>query len=172
MQQHSAADDCVYRFVWVEEDDPAQGGQWMAYPPDGYPWPVALADAVLAAREEGSGEDPVAVHVHAAQRLVEATGALEDRLFPDSTRRLQAALAAVDADAPEIDPESDEGDAVRRAAEALEKVAADLAELVQEQLEGGSLATLPPDCTTALCQSVQAGWRMRRLVDPPSPLYL
>lgn len=167
-------DGLVYRFVWVEEDEPALGGQWLAFPEDGRPYPVALADAVSAHRQ-GDGQeepDPLDVQVDAAQRITEAVGNLEDRLFPDSTTRLAVALVAADADVPEVDPGSPEGEAVRRAAEALEKVAADCAELVQEQLEGGSLATLPEDFTSAMCQAVQAGWRLRRLVDPPGPLYL
>lgn len=163
----------VYRFVWVEEGDPALGGQWLAFPPDGRPYPVALADAVAAYRDDGQeGPGPLQEHVEAAHRIVEAAGELEDRLFPDARVRLALAIGAVDADAPQVDPAAPEGEAVRRAAEALEKAAADSAELVEEQLRAGSLASLPVDFTAALCQAVQAGWRLRRLVDPPGPLYL
>lgn len=173
MSDDSYANGLVYRFVWVEEDDPAQGGQWLAFPPDGRPYPVALADAVAAYRDDGQqGPDPLQEHVEAAHRIVEAVGQLEDRLFPDARARLEVALGAADADASQIDPAAPEGEAVRRAAEALEKAAADCAELVEEQLRAGSLAMLPQDFTAALCQAVQAGWRLRRLVDPPGPLYL
>lgn len=161
--------DCVYRFVWIEPDEPLLGGQWMGYPPAGMPWPVALADVVQAPRED---EDPLTVHVDRTQTLLESAADLEDRLFPDAQSRLAAALAAAEQDEPPLDPRSPEGELVRRAAEALEKLGADLAELVQVQLEGGSLATLPPNSTVALCQAVQAGRRLRQLVEPPSPLYL
>ncbi|HVM15181.1 MAG TPA: hypothetical protein VM287_12765 [Egibacteraceae bacterium] len=163
----------VYRFVWIEDDAPALGGQWLAFPPDGRPYPVALADAVVSHRDDSQdGPDPLQVHVEAAHRIVEAAGDLEDRLFPDARHRLAVALVAADAGVPQIDPDAPEGEAVRRTAEALEKVAADCAELVEEQLRDGSLAMLPRDFTGALCQAVQAGWRLRRLVDPPGPLYL
>ena len=164
----------VYRFVWVEETEPAMGGQWLAFPEDGRPYPVALAD-VVAAYREGSAEEglhPLQVHVEATQRIAEAVGDLEDRLFPDASSRLEVALVSADSDVPQVDPETPEGEAVRRAAEALEKVAADCAELVDEQLDGGSLSLLPKDFTAALCRAVQASWRLRRLVDPPGPLYL
>ncbi len=164
----------VYRFVWVEDSEPALGGQWLAFPADGQPYPVALADVVAAHRdgEEEDGSDPLITHVEATRRIGEAVGDLEDQLFPDATRRLEVALVAADTDVPQVDPDTPEGEAVRRAAEALEKVAADCAELVDEQLGGGSLALLPKDFTAALCQAVQAAWRLRRLVDPPGPLYL
>lgn len=166
-------DGLVYRFVWVEDAEPALGGQWLAFPPDGRPYPVALADAVSAyEKESADGPHPLEVHVEAAHRVVEAAGDLEDRLFPETRSRLAVALEAANADVPQVDPTSPEGEAVRRAAEALEKTAADCAELVEEQLQDGSLASLPPDFTTALCQAVQAAWRLRRLVDPPGPLYL
>lgn len=164
----------VYRFVWVEDDEPALGGQWLAFPAHGQPYPVALADVVAAHRDgaDEDGPDPLETHVAATQRIGDAVGDLEDRLFPDATRRLEVALVAADADVPQVDPDTPEGESVRRAAEALEKVAADCAELVDEQLDGGSLALLPQDFTTALCRAVQAAWRLRRLVDPPGPLYL
>lgn len=167
-------DGLVYRFVWVEEDEPALGGQWLAFPEDGRPYPVALADAVAAHRggRAREGPDPLEVHAEATLRIGEAVGDLEDRLFPDPSRRLAVALVAADADIPQVDPTTAEGEAVRGAAEALEKVAADCAELVEEQLGGGSLATLPQNFTAAMCTAVQAGWRLRRLVDPPGPLYL
>lgn len=169
-------DRLVYRFVWVEEGQPALGGQWLAFPADGQPYPVALADVVAAHREGAAGDDPgpspLEAHVEASQRIAEAVGDLEDRLFPDASRRLEVALVAADAGVPQVDPDTPEGEAVRRAAEALEKVAADCAELVDEQLDGGSLALLPEDFTAALCRAVQAAWRLRRLVDPPGPLYL
>jgi hypothetical protein len=167
-----SAEEGTHRFVWVADGEPARGGQWCTVV-DGQPSPVALADAVAA--HAGSREDPdhpLRVHVEAAKEVIDAAGDLEDRVFPEPSTRLQAALASVDAGEPPLDPESPDGVEVRLAAEALEKLAADLAELVQEQLEGGSLATLPPETTTALCQTVQAGWRLRRLVDPPSPLAL
>jgi hypothetical protein len=160
----------THRFVWVVDGEPVRGGQWVAFPESGPPVPVSLADAVEA---RADGEDhPIEVHVRAAQQVVEAAGELEDRLFTEPLTRLQAALVAVDAGEPPLDPESPDGMEVRLAAEALEKLAADLAELVQEQLDGGSLATLPPETTSALCHTIQAGWRLRRLVDPPSPLAL
>lgn len=167
-------DRLVYRFVWVEEGQPALGGQWLAFPEDGQSYPVALADVVAAHRDDDAdeGPGPLEVHVDAAMRIAEAVGELEDRLFPDASRRLEVALVAADADVPQVDPDSTEGESVRRAAEALEKVAADSAELVDEQLDGGSLALLPEDFTAALCRAVQAAWRLRRLVDPPGPLYL
>lgn len=166
-------DGLVYRFVWVEDDEPALGGQWLAFPPDGQPYPVALADVVAAHRAVASSDpQPLETHVAAAKHIVEAAGDLEDELFPDSRTRLVSVLVAADTDVAEVDPASPEGEAVRRAAEALEKTAADCAELVEEQLRDGSLAILPPDFTAALCQAVQAAWRLRRLVDPPGPLYL
>lgn len=167
-----SGEDCVYRFVWVEPDHPVLGGQWMGFPPEGLPWPVALADVVAAAADQEDGQDPLAVHVDMTRRLLVAAAALEDRLFPDPSSRLTAALVAAESEDPPLDPGSAEGEQVRRAAEALQKVAADLAELVEVQLGGGSLADLPQESTTALCQAVQAGWRLRRLVDPPGPLYL
>lgn len=173
--QSMTDDGHVYRFVWVEEDEPALGGQWLAFPEDGRPYPVALADAVTAYRKNGQAEDgpdPLEVHAEAVRRIGAAVGDLEDRLFPDPSSRLAVALVAADTDAPQVDPRTPEGEAVRGAAEALEKVAADCAELIQEQLDGGSLAALPQDFTAAMCQAVQASWRLRRLVDPPGPLYL
>jgi hypothetical protein len=161
----------VHRFVWVEEAQPVLGGQWMAFAESGLPVPVALADAV-AAHEGDEDPHPLDVHVAAAQRVIEAAGNLEDELFPDPSTRLHAALASASADEPQVDPSSPEGIEVRQAAEACEKLAADLAELVEETLSTGSLATLPVDTTAALCQTVQAGWRLRRLVDPPSVLAL
>lgn len=160
----------THRFVWVADGEPVRGGQWVADREEGPPVPVSLADAVAA--HDGGADEPIRVHVEAARHVVEAAGELEDRVFPGPLTRLQAALVAEGAGTPPLDPESHDGMEVRLAAEALEKLAADLAELVQEQLDGGSLATLPPATTTALCQTVQAGWRLRRLVDPPSPLAL
>jgi hypothetical protein len=162
----------VYRFVWVEDEQPSLGGQWMAYPPSGQPHPVSLFDAVMAHRAEPVEDSPLDVHVGAARAIIDAAGRLEDELFPEPATRLHAALVAADADEPQVDPVTPEGEQIRRTAEALEKVAADLAELVEEQLHGGSLSTLPADCTRAMCQSIQASWRLRRLVEPPSPLYL
>jgi hypothetical protein len=164
-------EDCVYRFVWIEPDEPLLGGQWMGFPPAGLPWPVALADVVAAGPPEGD-EPPLTVHVDRTKTLLDAAADLEDRLFPDAESRLAAALLAAEQEEPPLDPGSPDAELVRRAAESLEKVAADLAELVQEQLDGGSLAALPPNSTAALCQAVQAGRRLRRLVEPPSPLYL
>lgn len=163
----------VYRFVWVEDDEPAAGGQWLAFQVDGLPHPVSLNDVVMAWRDGKTDHDPLPLHVAAVFTVIEAVGDLEDRLFPDVARRVERALVRAGADAAEVDSDTPEGEVVRRAAEALEKLAADLAELVEEQLyEGGSLATLPPDSTRALCQSTQAAWRLRRLIDPPGPLYL
>jgi hypothetical protein len=157
--------------VWVAQGEPVRGGQWMT-DADAGPVPVALADAVAEHRARPGGVDPLAVHVEAAREVVEAAGELEDRLFPDPAMRLHAALASVDRHTPQVDPESPDGVEVRLAAEALEKLAADLAELVEDTLDGGSLSTLPVATTAALCQTVQAGWRLRRLVDPPSVLAL
>jgi hypothetical protein len=161
-----------HRFVWVVDGEPVRGGQWMAFPEEGLPVPVALADALADWEDDGSGSDPMRVHVGAAQQVVEAAGELEDRLFPDPSTRLHAALASASDDAPQVDPEAPDGIEVRLAAEALEKLAADLAELVEETLREGSLADLPESTTLALCQTIQAGWRLRRLVDPPGPLAL
>jgi hypothetical protein len=175
MSEHATLEpgaEGVHRFIWVVDGEPVRGGQWMAFPEEGPPVPVALADA-LAAWAGGPAEThPMRVHVSAAQQVVEAAGELEDRLFPDPSTRLHAALASVTADEPQVDPESPDGMEVRLAAEALEKLAADLAELVEETLSDGSLADLPEATTVALCQTIQAGWRLRRLVDPPSPLAL
>jgi hypothetical protein len=159
-------------FVWVEEGDRLLGGQWMRPGGDGAA-PVVLADAVAAHRKEPIGDDPIAVHVAATLAVVEAAGTLEDELLPTSVDRLDRSLAAGDTGEPEIDPDTLEGERVRHAADALEKLAADLAELVHEQLdEGGSLATLPPDSTRALCLAVQTAWRLRTRIEPPGPLYL
>ena len=164
--------DEVHRFVWVDETDPVRGGQWMAFAPDGHPRPVALAEAVASSRLSEQGGEPLAIHVQAARRVIEAAGDLEDRLFPQPSERLHAALASLTADRPQIDPVTPEGVEVRMAAEALEKLAADMAELVEETLDSGSLSDLPEATTHALCQTIQAGWRLRRLVDPPSVLAL
>lgn len=166
------AEGTAHRFLWIDEDLPILGGQWMAIGVDGLPQPEALADVVSAFRSGTCPEDPLPVHVDATLRVITAAGALEDGLFPEPADRLRTTLTAVQEDAPEVDPSSLEGAHVRRGAEALEKLAADLAELVEEQLDGGSLANLPPDSTRALCQATQTAWRLRRLVDPPSPLYL
>ena len=161
-----------WHFAWIDVDDPLLGGQWMA--DDGVASnPVVLADAVASFREGATGEDPIATHVDATLRVVEAAGALEDELLPTSVERLDRSLAAGDTGEPEIDPDSREGERVRRGADALEKLAADLAELVEEQLsDDGSLATLPPDSTLALCLAVQTAWRLRNRIEPPGPLYL
>lgn len=162
----------VRRFVWVEEGVPALGGQWLAFPPEGIPEPVVLADVVAAHRAGAEPVDPLPVHVDAVREALRAAGELEDELFPDPASRLRATLASAAEDAPPLDPATSDGERVRRAAEALEKLASDLAELVEEQLEHGSLARLPQGSTLALAQATQAAWRLRRLVDPPSPLYL
>jgi hypothetical protein len=164
--------DGTHRFVWVVDGEPVRGGQWMAFPEEGMPVPVALADALADWDGGPVTAEPLRVHVAAAQQVVEAAGELEDRLFPDPSTRLHAALASASQDAPQVDPESPDGMEVRLAAEALEKLAADLAELIEETLREGSLADLPESTTAALCQTIQAGWRLRRLVDPPSPLAL
>ena len=166
-------DRAVHEFVWVDETLPVLGGQWMAAGAGDGNWqPVVLADVVAAHRAGQVETDPLPVHVTATLDVVWAAGELEDELFPDAATRLQSALMSSDTGTPEVDPESLEGERVRRSAEALHKLAADLAELVDEQLDGGSLSHLPPDSTRALCQATQAAWRLRRLVDPPGPLYL
>lgn len=163
----------VHRFVWVDEEATVLGGQWMAMGEDASdPQPVVLADAVAAHRAGEEGGDPLPIHVQATLDVVRAAGQLEDDLFPDAVARLQSTLLSAETGSPEIDPDTPEGERVRRGAEALQKLSADLAELVGEQLDGGSLAHLPPDSTRALCEATQAAWRMRRLVDPPGPLYL
>lgn len=167
----SGGKNVTYRFVWVDDDLVVLGGQWMTEAGDGTSAPAVLAD-VVAAYRAGETEDPLPTHVQATLRLVQAAGEFEDTLFPDPTDRLRTALAAADQYTAQVDPSTPEGERVRRGAEALEKLAADLAELVEEQLDGGSLAKLPPDSTRALCQATQTAWRLRRLVDPPSPLYL
>jgi hypothetical protein len=161
-----------FTFVWVDETEPALGGQWMANG-DGQSVPVVLADVVSAFRNGELDADPLTVHVRATIEVVEAAGALEDEVLPVSVGRLDQSLAASDTGEPEIEPGSDDGERIRHAAEALEKLAADLAELVDEQLdEGGSLATLPPDSTRALCLAIQTAWRLRSRIAPPGPLYL
>ncbi|QBI20946.1 hypothetical protein ER308_16105 [Egibacter rhizosphaerae] len=165
-------EDVVRRFVWVEEAEPEFGGQWLAFPPDGTPEPLVLADVVAAYRAGAEPEDPLPIHVQATEQVVRAAGELEDELFPDATTRLEVTLASAEQNVSPLDPWSAAGERVRRTAEALEKLAADLAELVEEQLDGGSLARLPQGSTRALAQSTQAAWRLRRLIDPPSPLYL
>ena len=169
----SGSGGSVHRFLWVDERQPVLGGQWMRVDGDDAAHPVVLAEVVAAHREGSADEDPLPVHVEATLQVVRAAGDLEDELFPDAATRLQSALLSADTDTAEVDPGTVEGERVRRGAEALEKLAADLAELVEEQLvDGGSLAQLPPDSTRALCQATQTAWRLRRLVDPPSPLYL
>lgn len=162
----------THRFVWVVDGEPARGGQWMAFPEEGPPVPVALADALADWQGGPVAAHPLQVHVAAAWQVIDAAGELEDRLFPDPSLRLHAALFSVTAHEPQVDPESPDGMEVRMAADGLEKLAADLAELVEETLRSGSLADLPEATTVALCQTIQAGWRLRRLVDPPGPLAL
>ena len=162
----------VRRFVWIEDDAPTLGGQWMVFGPQDVPEPVALSDVVAAHRAGEEPVDPLPVHVEAVRRVLGAAGTLEDELFPDPASRLRATLASTAEDVPPLDPATPEGERVRRAAEALEKLASDLAELVEEQLEHGSLTRLPEGSTLALTKATQAAWRLRRLVDPPSPLYL
>jgi hypothetical protein len=166
----NSQDGSPYRFVWVDDDLIVLGGQWMAPGEDGDLVPLALAEVVAAHRLARRGDDPLETHVRATLDLVRAVGEFEDSLFPEPTDRLKTTLSAVGRHAPEVDPSTPEGERLRRGAEALEKLAADLAELVEEQLDGGSLAKLPPNSTRALCQATQTAWRLRRLVDPPSPL--
>lgn len=161
------AETTTYRFEWVDDDEPLLGGQWVARG-DETARPVVLADAVAA-----QGEEALHAHVKAVFAVVEAAGALEDELLPHSVDRLGRALVASEAGEPEIDPNSADGERVQTTAAALEKLAADLAELVDEQLcDDGSLSTLPPDSTHALCAAVQAAWRLRHRVAPPGPLFL
>lgn len=163
----------MHQFVWVDEDHPVLGGQWMAVrDEETNAAPVVLADVVAAYRAGDHDADPLPVHVRATLDVVRAAGRLEDDLFPDAAARLQSTLLSSETGTPEVDPDTPDGERVRQGAEALQKLSADLAELVEEQLDGGSLAHLPPDSTRALCQATQAAWRMRRLVDPPGPLYL
>lgn len=157
------------RFVWVDEADAARGGQWMRELGDDRLEPIALADAVADRHGEPLHSGAVAEHVMALGRVVDAVGDLEDELLPASPDRLARAAAR---DVPEVDPASPAGERLRRGAEALEKLASDLAEIVHETLHGGSLASLPPGATSALCQAMQAAWRVRQRIDPPGPLYL
>lgn len=172
MSESDQPDSIEYRFAWVDDDITVLGGQWMALASDGTSEPQALADVVDAYRSGATEVDPLPIHVDATLKVIGAAGDLEDTLFPEPADRLATTLASVDEFAPPVDPSTPEGERVRRGAHALEKLAADLAELVEEQLQGGSLANLPPDSTRALCQAIQAAWRLRLLVDPPSPLYL
>lgn len=123
-------------------------------------------------RPRGWAEEPIGEHVRATLAVVRAAGELEDELFPDAASRLQTTLLSVDTNTPEVDVATPEGERVRRGAEALEKLAADLAEVVEAQLHDGSLASLPEQSTLALCYAVETAWRLRRLIDPPGPLYL
>ena len=176
MADDEGTDDAAtvgHEFVWVDEDQPVLGGQWMLRSEqDDEAHPVVLAEAVAAHRTGQAPRDPLPVHVRATLQVVQAAGQLEDDLFPDAAARLQSTLLSGETGTPEIDPDTPEGERVRQGAEALQKLSADLAELVEEQLDGGSLAHLPPDTTRALCEATQTAWRMRRLVDPPGPLYL
>ncbi|GEM_PF-2808043 len=160
------------RFVWVDGQAPLLGGQWMAVADDAPPHPLVLADVVGEAAARGWAEEPIDEHVRATLAVVRAAGELEDELFPDAASRLQTALLSVDTDTPEVDVGTPEGERIRRGAEALEKLAADLAEVVEAQLHDGSLAALPEQSTLALCYAVETAWRLRRLIDPPGPLYL
>ena len=87
-------------------------------------------------------------------------------------KRGELSVDPLDEHVAEVDRDSPEGERLRRVAEALHKLASDLSELVEEQLHSGSLANLPPRSTLALCQAIQAAWRLRHHVDPPGPLYL
>ncbi len=156
------------RYVWVDPEDRALGGQWVRSDGD-TEVPISLLDALAAHRGDERALDPVTEHVAAAWQVLDAAGVEEDRLLPDPATRVQRAL---DTSRALIDAESPAGERVRRCAEALHKLAADLAEVVEEQLEGGSLATLPPATSHALCQTTQAAWRLRSHVEPPGPLYL
>ncbi|MFO8075284.1 MAG: hypothetical protein ACQETV_06380 [Actinomycetota bacterium] len=160
------------RFVWVDEEVALLGGQWMAVADDAPPHPLVLADVVVEAAARGWAEEPIGEHVRATLAVVRAAGELEDELFPDAASRLQTTLLSVDTNTPEVDVATPEGERVRRGAEALEKLAADLAEVVEAQLHDGSLASLPEQSTLALCYAVETAWRLRRLIDPPGPLYL
>jgi hypothetical protein len=162
----------THRFVWLDEDAPARGGQWMTLDEQGADQPQVLSDVCAAHRAGELRADPLPVHVQATLTVVEAAGDLEDEGFPDAGDRLRATLDADRYHEATIDPSTPAGDRLRQAAEALEKLAADLAELVEEQLDGGSLGNLPPDSTRALCQATQAAWRLRRYVDPPGGLFL
>lgn len=170
---HVEAEDApapgVPRFVWVDPTDPALGGQWMVDRPSGEAEPVVLADAVAAHQRGESEHDPLDEHVAVTLAAVAAAGAVEDEVLPDPATRL---ARAADEHLAEVDRDSPEGERLRRVAEALHKLASDLSELVEAQLHDGSLANLPPRSTTALCQAVQAAWRLRHHVDPPGPLYL
>lgn len=159
----------VPRFVWVDATDPALGGQWMVDRPSGKDEPLVLADAVAAYQSGELDHDPLEEHVAVTLAAVSAAGAVEDEVLPDPTTRL---VRAADERVAEVDRDSPEGERLRRVAEALHKLASDLAELVEDQLQGGSLANLPPRSTLALCQSTQTAWRLRHRVDPPGPLYL
>ncbi|PSO52345.1 MAG: hypothetical protein BRC31_05000 [Actinobacteria bacterium QS_5_72_10] len=159
----------VPRFVWVDATDPALGGQWMVDRSSGRADPVVLADAVAAYKRGELSVDPLDEHVAVTLAAVSAAGAVEDEGLPDPTTRL---VRAADEHVAEVDRDSPEGERLRRVAEALHKLASDLSELVEEQLHSGSLANLPPRSTLALCQAIQAAWRLRHHVDPPGPLYL
>lgn len=162
------AEEPVIRYAWVDPEDRALGGQWVRTS-EGTEVPVSLLDALAAHRDGERALDPVTEHVAAAWQVLDAVGVEEDRLLPDPATRVQRALAT---DRALLDPSSPAGERVRRCAEALHKLAADLAEVVEERLDGGSLATLPPATTHALCQTTQAAWRLRSHVEPPGPLYL
>lgn len=159
----------IARFVWVDPTDPALGGQWMVDRPSGKAEPIVLADAVAAHARGELEHDPLDEHVAVTLAAVAAAGAVEDEVLPAPATRLARAADGLVA---EVDRDSPAGERLRRVAEALHKLASDLSELVESELEGGTLANLPPRSTLALCQATQASWRLRHHVDPPGPLYL
>lgn len=153
--------------MWTDPADPLRGGQWVRGGLGGERTTVSLADVVAA--DGGRLEEHIGTHVGAVRRVLSAAVELEDDLFPDPMTRLSSTFAAVEANEPELSAERFAGRRARLAAHTLGRLSADLAEVLEARVAryAGEVSTIT--ASKALCEAVQATWRLRRLLDPPSP---